>query len=126
LIVDIITVTKQLEDDIHFRVLRILEQRPGISQRELAREVGVALGKANFLLVGLGERGLIKMKRFQASTNKRQYAYILTRKGLNTKADLLAGFLRRRMREYDALRNEIESLQSELDQSLDGDPRVGH
>lgn len=119
-------VTKQIEDDIHFRVLRILEQRPGISQRELAREVGVALGKANFLLVGLGERGLIKVKRFQASSNKRQYAYILTPKGLNAKAEMLAGFLRRRMREYDALRHEIESLQDELDQSHHCTPRVDH
>jgi EPS-associated MarR family transcriptional regulator len=109
--------SKEIEDDMHFRVLRILEQRPDISQRELAREVGVALGKVNFLLVGLGEKGLIKMQRFRASSNKRQYAYILTPPGVAAKASLLAGFLRRRIQKYDALRVEIEALQSELDQS---------
>jgi len=109
--------SKEIEDDIHFRVLRILEQRPDISQRELAREMGVALGKVNFLLVGLGEKGLIKMQRFRTSSNKRQYAYILTPTGVAAKASLLADFLRRRIQKYDALRVEIEALQSEFDQS---------
>ncbi|MGC9418239.1 MAG: MarR family EPS-associated transcriptional regulator [Rhodovulum sp.] len=108
--------TKDLQDDIHFRVLRILEQRPDISQRELAREVGVALGKVNFLLNALAEKGLIKVRNFRAASNKRKYAYILTPAGLSTKAELATGFLRRKMVEYDALRAEIESLQDELEQ----------
>ncbi len=111
--------TKEPQGDVHFRILRILEQRPSISQRELAHEVGIALGKANFLLSALAEKGLIKVRRFQAASDKRKYAYILTPVGISAKAELMAGFLRRKMSEYDALRTEIEGLQNELAQEQD-------
>lgn len=100
-----------LQDDVHFRVLRVLEQRPAISQRELAEEVGVALGKVNYVLRALTKKGLVKVQNFQNSENKLRYAYILTPAGLSARADLAAGFLKRKIAEYEALRAEIEGLQ---------------
>jgi EPS-associated MarR family transcriptional regulator len=106
--------TRALQEDVHFRVLRLLEQRPEISQRELAEEVGIALGKANFVLAALADKGLVKIRNFRNSDNKLRYAYILTPAGLRTKAELTAGFLRRKMAEYEGLKAEIEALQYEM------------
>ena len=105
--------TRALQDDVHFRVLRLLERRPEISQRELAEEVGIALGKANFVLAALTDKGLVKIRNFRNSDNKLRYAYILTPAGLSVKAELTAGFLRRKMAEYEGLKAEIEALQRE-------------
>lgn len=105
--------TKALEDDVHFRILRILEQHPEISQRQLAGEVGIALGKVNFVLGALTDKGLVKVGNFRNSDNKLRYAYVLTPAGLSKKAELMAGFLRRKMAEYDALKAEIEDLRRE-------------
>jgi EPS-associated MarR family transcriptional regulator len=105
--------TKAVEDDVHFRILRILEQHPEISQRELAGEVGIALGKVNYVLGALTDKGLVKVRNFRNSDNKLRYAYVLTPAGLSKKAELMAGFLRRKMAEYDALRAEIEDLRRE-------------
>lgn len=103
-----------IQEDVHFRVLRVLEQRPEISQRELAEDVGIALGKVNYVLNALTEKGLVKMRNFHNSDKKLRYAYILTPAGLRAKADLTAGFLRRKLAEYEALKAEIESVQGEL------------
>ena len=105
--------TKVLEDDVHFRILRILEQHPEISQRELSEEVGIALGKVNYVLNALTDKGLVKIRNFRNSQNKLRYAYVLTPAGLSKKAELAAGFLRRKMAEYDALRAEIEEIRRE-------------
>lgn len=111
-----------LQEDVHFRVLRVLEQRPEISQRELAEDVGIALGKVNYVLNALAEKGLVKMRNFRNSDNKLRYVYILTPAGLRTKADLTSGFLRRKLTEYEALRAEIESVQSEMELGADMSP----
>jgi EPS-associated MarR family transcriptional regulator len=105
---------RERADDVQFRVLRILHERPEISQRELAEEVGVALGKMNYVLTALTERGLVKIRNFRNAENKLRYAYILTPEGIQAKAKLTAGFLRRKMAEYDALVAEIESLKAEV------------
>lgn len=109
------TMARTLQDDVHFRVLRALEQRPEISQRELAEELGIALGKVNFVLNAFAEKGLVKVRNFRTAQNKIRYAYVLTPAGIATKAELTAGFLRRKIREYEALRAEIVSLQSEME-----------
>ena len=111
---------KALEDDIQFRILRILEQRPEISQRELAAEVGIALGKVNFLLNALMAKGLVKFRNFHNAQNKLAYAYVLTPVGLRAKADLTAGFLSRKMVEYEMLKAEIEDLKKETSLANDG------
>lgn len=115
--------TRPVQEDVHFRVLRILEQRPEISQRELAEEVGIALGKVNYVLSALTGKGLVKMRNFRNSDNKLRYAYILTPAGLSAKLELTSGFLRRKLAEYEALKAEIESLQAETEWGTDMDAR---
>ena len=103
-----------MTEDTHYRVLKILEQNPQVSQRELANELGVSLGKANYCLRALIEKGLVKANNFKNSANKRAYVYALTPRGIEAKAKISVRFLQRKLDEYDALRAEIEELQSEL------------
>lgn len=103
-----------LQEDTHFRVLRLLEANPEMSQRELADAVGVSTGSVYYLLRALVERGLIKIGNFSTSADKRRYAYILTPKGIAEKAAITGRFLSRKRQEYEALRREISDLESEL------------
>ena len=103
-----------LREETHLRVLRLLETNPHMNQRELARALDVSLGKVNYCLKALIDRGLVKAQNFRSSDNKLAYAYLLTPSGFARKADLTARFLRRKMAEYEAIRNEIESLKLEL------------
>ena len=104
----------QLKEDTRFRVLRLLEENPEISQRELADAVGISTGSAHYLLSALVERGLVKLGNFSASKDKRRYAYILTPKGMAEKAAITGRFLARKLEEYEALRREIAELESEV------------
>ena len=108
------TKLKQFQEDTHYRVLALLERSPDISQRELARELGISLGGVNYALRALIEKGMLKAQNFSSSDKKLAYAYILTPKGLAEKSLLTARFLRRKMDEYEALKAEIESLQHDL------------
>lgn len=108
------TKLKQLQEDTHFRVLALLEKSPDISQRDLAKALGISLGGVNYSLRALVEKGMVKAQNFSSSDKKLSYAYILTPKGLVEKSQLTARFLKRKMDEYEALRFEIESLQSSL------------
>lgn len=103
------------QEDTRFRVLRLLEENPEMSQRELAEAVGISTGSAHYVLNALVERGLIKIGNFTASADKRRYAYILTPRGLAEKAAITGRFLARKLEEYDALRREIIELGFELD-----------
>lgn len=103
-----------LREETHLRVLRLLEANPRINQRDLARSLGVSLGKANYCLKALVDRGLVKVQNFRNSESKLAYAYLLTPSGFSRKADLTARFLRRKMAEYEAIRQEIESLKVEM------------
>jgi len=102
-----------LTDEYRFKILRILEADPDISQRDLARALGISLGRANFCLQALIERGWIKVNNFKNSNNKKAYMYLLTRRGITAKARVTARFLERKVAEYEALKREIEQLQSE-------------
>ena len=102
-------------DDAHYKVLKIIEQHPTISQRELAGELGVSLGKTNYCLKALLEKGLIKASNFKNNKNKIGYAYLLTPKGLEQKAVMTMNFLKRKRDEFEALKHEIELLQQEAD-----------
>lgn len=95
------------------RALRLLETRPELTQREMARELGVSLGKVNYCLRALLGRGFVKVQNFRKSQNKRGYAYLLTPEGVAAKANLARYFLEQKRKEYDALRLEIERLQLE-------------
>ena len=103
-----------LTDEYRSKILRILEASPEISQRALARELGVSLGRANYCLQALVEKGLVKANNFKNSNNKKAYMYFLTRKGITEKARATTRFLERKMAEYEALQREIEKLQREI------------
>jgi EPS-associated MarR family transcriptional regulator len=104
----------KLQEDTHFRVLRLLKENPEMSQRELAEAVGVSVGGIHYVLNALIEKGLVKLGNFTAAEDKRRYAYILTPKGLAQKALITKQFLARKIEEYVALKSEIEELQREL------------
>ena len=103
-----------MTDEIHFRVLRIIETNPEITQRELANELGVSLGKINYCLKALIEKGWVKANNFKNNKNKLAYLYILTPKGIEQKASITAQFLKRKISEYEELKLEIERLKHEL------------
>ncbi len=102
-----------LHDETHLKVLRLLESTPNINQRKLAEALGVSLGKTNFCLNALLDKGLVKMENFRTSTRKLNYAYLLTPSGIAEKAVLTQRFLKRKMEEYEALKAEIELLKEE-------------
>jgi EPS-associated MarR family transcriptional regulator len=108
-----------LTDETRTRILRILEEEPGISQRDLARQLGVSLGKANYCLQALIEKGWIKANNFKNSNNKKAYMYLLTRRGIAEKARVTARFLDRKVAEFEALQREIEILQREAGKHTD-------
>ncbi len=98
-----------MSDDLdQFNTLRKIKSKPNSSQRELANELGFSLGKLNYCLKALKEKGLIKIKNFQKNPNKIGYAYILTPKGVSQKTKLTINFMKRKMKEYDELKSEIE------------------
>ena len=108
-------------EESHYKVLKILEQNPQISQRELASELGVSLGKVNYCVKALVDKGLVKAKNFKNSANKRAYFYVLTSKGVKEKSRISVRFLQHKMEEYEVLRREIEELKAELEVAASGD-----
>lgn len=101
-------------DEAHFRVMRLIQAKPHLSQRELAQELGVSLGKANYCLQALVQKGLVKMGNFKNNDNKLAYSYLLTPSGIDEKARLTVSFLKHKLAEYEAIRNEIDELQREV------------
>jgi EPS-associated MarR family transcriptional regulator len=104
----------KVQEDVRFRVLRLLHDNPELSQRDLAEAVGISNGSAHYLLSALLDKGLIKLGNFTAAQDKRRYAYILTPKGIAEKAAITKRFLERKIQEYDALKAEIEALRDEF------------
>jgi len=103
-----------LQKDVHFRVLSVLQKNPEISQRELAKAVGVSNGGMHYVLSALVVKGIVKLGNFTAAEDKRRYAYILTPKGVAEKAAITRGFLDRKLEEYEALKVEINDLTLEI------------
>ncbi len=108
---------EKLREDTHFRVLRLLQGNPEMSQRELAKAVGISVGGMHYVLNALIDKGLVKLGNFTAAQDKRRYAYMLTPKGIAQKAALTRTFLVRKMGEYEALREEIETLKGEMSEN---------
>ncbi len=104
----------KLQEDTYFRVMRILQENPDLTQRELAEKLGISVGGLNYCLKALMEKGLVKMKNFAASKNKFGYVYVLTPTGMAEKAAITNRFLQRKVAEYEALKAELEALQAEL------------
>lgn len=104
-------------EETHFWTLKLLQERPGISQRTLAKEVGMSLSGIHYCIGALAEKGWIKMGNFSKNPDKLGYAYLLTPTGVAEKAALTKRFLARKMAEYERLRGEIETLQFEADET---------
>lgn len=100
--------------EVHYRLLKLLEAKPHLSQRALARELGISLGKINYCIAAVVEKGWVKAQNFRDSQNKLAYAYLLTPRGIEQKAALTANFLRRKIAEYDSLKEEIAQLRREV------------
>ena len=100
---------------VKLQLLQLLEENPRLSQRELSREMGVALGKVNFCLTALVEKGCVKLENFKGSTKRIRYAYMLTPDGLEEKLRLTYFFLKRRLSEYSEIKEQINELASDLE-----------
>lgn len=100
--------------------LRLLAERPALSQRQLSEELGLSLGKTHYVLRALLDKGLVKAQNFKRSDNKLAYAYLLTPKGLREKLELTRAFLTRKESEFETLRQTIQQLRAELDESGTG------
>ena len=99
-----------LTDEYRYRILKILENNPDASQRDIARELGVSLGRVNFCLKALVEKGLVKVNNFKNNSSKRAYLYYLTPKGMDEKARVTVRFLKMKLKEYEAVKAQIEEL----------------
>ena len=105
---------EQRKQETNFSVMRLLEEHPSISTREIAQKVGISNGSAYYCVTALIGKGFVKLKNFTKSKNKSKYIYELTPRGIRAKAALTVQFLERKRNEYDQLRTEIERLESEL------------
>src|SRR6266513_1213628 len=104
-----------LTDEIRYRLLKCLAEHPGLSQRQLAQELGISVGKANYCVRALIDKGLLKVRNFQRSDRKSAYLYVLTRKGLEAKVKATRAFLARKMAEYGTIEQEIRRLTAEIE-----------
>ena len=104
-----------LTEEVRYKLLKLLEPNPQLSQREVARELDISLGKVNYCLKALVDKGWIKAANFKNSKNKTAYMYLLTPRGIEEKARVTARFLQCKIREYEALRVEIEQIRVEAE-----------
>jgi EPS-associated MarR family transcriptional regulator len=102
-----------LTDEVRYKLLKLIEMSPGMSQREVARELGISLGKVNFCLNALIARGLVKVTNFKNSHNKSAYMYLLTPRGIEEKTRVTGRFLKRKLQEYADLQAEIEQIRED-------------
>ena len=103
----------KLTDELRYQLLKQLEQNPELSQRQLASELGISLGKANYCLKSLIDKGWVKAANFRKNPNKLQYGYLLTPKGIDEKAKVTMRFLKTKQQEYETLQKEINELRKE-------------
>ncbi len=106
-----------LTDEYRYKILKLLEAQPDISQRELAKALGISLGKINFCLKALIEKGLLKAANFRNSQNKLAYMYLLTTTGIEEKSTITLRFLKSKIQEFELLQQEIEQIKRDVDLS---------
>jgi EPS-associated MarR family transcriptional regulator len=104
-----------LTDEVRYKLLKLLEPNPALSQREVARALGISLGKVNYCLRALVEKGWIKAANFKNSRNKSAYMYLLTPRGIEEKTRVTAEFLRCKLQEHQALTAEIDQIRDEVE-----------
>jgi len=103
-----------LTDEYRYKILKLLEQDPSLSQRDLASKLGISLGKVNYCLKALADVGILKIGNFKNSSNKLAYMYLLTPKGIEAKAEITLRFLKSKIQEYESLQQEIELLRKDV------------
>jgi EPS-associated MarR family transcriptional regulator len=103
-----------MQPEIDYKLLKLLEKNPALTQREMAQEMGISLGKFNYCLKELVKKGFVKVDRFTSSDNKAAYMYLLTPKGIEEKARVTHGFLKRKMTEFEEIKRQIEELKQEV------------
>ncbi len=108
-------------NEAQYKLLRLIDTRPELTQRELAREMGVSLGKVNYCINALIDRGFVKARNFRKSNNKFAYAYLLTPRGVQQKAAITLRFLQVKVGEYESLKKEIAQLRREVEIISGGD-----
>ena len=108
-----------LTDEYRYRILKLLEADPHASQRKIADELGISLGRVNYCLKALIGKGLVKVNNFRSNTNKRTYLYLLTPKGIDEKARVTVQFLKVKLNEYETLKRELEELQRDAAKQRD-------
>lgn len=118
------TLRSQLQEDTTFRVLRTLHYNSDLTQREIAQQLGMSTSGLNYCLKALIAKGLVKVGNFSQSKNKFGYIYVLTPQGMATKAALTGRFLQRKLVEYKALRDEINTLRAESVEVKESESRV--
>jgi EPS-associated MarR family transcriptional regulator len=111
-----------LTDEYRYRILKLLEADPHASQRRIADELGISLGRVNYCLKALIDKGLVKVNNFRNNANKRAYLYLLTPQGIEEKTKVTLQFLQLKMAEYEAVKREIEELQREAGARREGVP----
>jgi len=104
------------EEEIRYNLLKVLSKESLIAQREMAKKLGISLGKVNYCLTELAKKGLIKVKRYKISKKGIPYTYIITLKGLEEKARLTVSFLKRKVREYEEIKRRISELEKEVEE----------
>jgi EPS-associated MarR family transcriptional regulator len=107
----------KIQEDTHFRIMRIPQENPDLTQRELVDKLGMSVGGLNYSIKALIDKGFVKMGNFQNSKNKFKYVYPLTPQGIAEKVALTSRFVMRKMEEYEALRAAIQALRSEVEKS---------
>lgn len=98
----------------YYKIISLIEKYPHYTQRKIAKELGYSLGKVNYVIAALIEKGIVKIHRFLKSSNKRGYSYVLTKKGLRDKYEITKSFLKRKTEEYDRIKKEIEEARHTL------------
>ena len=109
------------EQEIRYKILKLLTSEANLSQREMAKRMGISLGKTNYVLTELASKGIIKIKRFKSAVNKIPYTYMLTPDGLEEKAKITLAFLKRKLSEYEEIKRQIKEIAKEVekDETID-------
>ena len=109
------------EQEIRYKLLKLLSIHANLSQREMARRMGISLGKTNYVLTELANKGIIKIKRFKSAPNKIPYSYMLTPHGLEEKTKITLKFLKRKLNEYEEIKHQIKEIakEAEKDDNID-------
>ena len=105
------------EEEIRYHLFKILENEPNLSQRDMARKMGISLGKVNYCITELAKKGFIKVNRFKSAKNKMPYTYLLTVRGIEEKSKLTINFLKRKLREYEEIKRQIGELSREIEEN---------